>query len=91
MIKVKSNIGTIKTKEFILRSNYYSDIKIDDMINDFLEENYMIDIVDIKYTNGSLSGTSEFYVRALLIYRELEVTVLSESEYNDEFGIKEVI
>lgn len=85
MLKVNSIIGRVKTKEFVLKGNYYNKDTIDDMINDFLEENGEIDIIDIKYTNGSLSGTSEFYVRALLIYREPNPAIFSESEYNDEF------
>ena len=86
MIKVKSNMGMIKTKEFIRRGNYYNDIKIDEEINEFLEENKNITIIDIKYVNHSLADTSEFYVRALLIYREPNKRELSEEEYNDEFG-----
>lgn len=76
-----------KTKEFIIRGNYYSDIKIDDKINEFLEENKNIKIVDIKYTNNLVAGSSDFYVRALLIYKEPIVEpLLSEWEYNDLCG-----
>lgn len=77
-----------KTKEFIVRGNYYNDINIDDKINKFLEENANIKVINIKYTNSSLGDSSEFYVRALLIYKEPEVNpLLNEYEYNDLFGI----
>ena len=76
-----------KTKEFIVRGNYYNDINIDDKINKFLEENAKIKVINIKYMSGSLAGSSEFYVRALLIYKEPEVNpLLNEYEYNDLFG-----
>lgn len=38
-----------KTKEFIVRGNYYNDINIDDKINKFLEENANIKVINIKY------------------------------------------
>lgn len=76
-----------KTKEFIIRGDYYNDINIDDKINKFLEENANIKVIDIKYMSGSLAGSSEFYVRALLIYKEKIVEpLLSEWEYNDLCG-----
>ena len=56
---------------------------VDEVINEFLEENN-IEYVDLKVLNGDK-------YEVLLIYREPEVKVLSECEYNDEFGIKEVI
>ena len=77
-----------KTKEFIVRGNYYNDINIDDKINKFLEENANIKVINIKYMSGSIADSSEFYVRALLIYKEPIVSpLLSEEEYNDLFGI----
>ena len=84
MLKVNAIMGKVKTKEFILKGGYFSENTIDDIINEFLEKNGDVDIIDIKYTSGYFDS-NEFYVRALLIYREPNPAIFSESEYNDEF------
>lgn len=81
----------LRSKEFILKSSYYSNDTIDNMINDFLkskEENgILVSIINVAYTSNTLGGSNEMYVRALLIYKEHHVPTLTEEEYNDEFII----
>ena len=64
----------IKTKYLVTRQLYFE--CIDDLINDFLEENPNIEIIDIKYQSNMSavadSGVSgEYYhASALVIYKE---------------------
>lgn len=63
-------------------------MRLDEQINDFLEENPNFRFVDIKYwVKEHKNGEDES--QALLIYEEIprKSYELSESEYNDEFGI----
>lgn len=62
----------VKFKEFVLKCNYYNNDTIDDMINDYVEKRDT-EIIDVRYTSAVLDGTSEMYVRALLIYKEFEI------------------
>ena len=64
----------VKTKYLVTRQLYFE--CIDDLINDFLEENPNIEIIDIKYQSNMSavadSGVSgEYYhASALVIYKE---------------------
>ena len=68
----------IKTK-YLVTSQSFDDIEeIDDLINDFLEENPSIEVIDIKYqsnvsavADGGVSGTY-YNNSALIIYKERE-------------------
>lgn len=68
----------IKTKYLVTSQNFFDPEEIDDLINDFLEENTDIEVIDIKYqSNVSAvvdSGVSGTYYNnsALIIYREKE-------------------
>lgn len=66
----------IKTKYLVTSQDFLDQEEIDDLINDFLEENPSIEIIDIKYqSNISVvadSGISATYFNnsALIIYKE---------------------
>lgn len=66
----------IGTKYLVTSQNFLDQEEIDDLINDFLEENPSIEIIDIKYqSNISVvadSGISTTYFNnsALIIYKE---------------------
>lgn len=68
----------IKTKYLVTSQSFLDAKEIDDLINDFLEENSDIEVIDIKYqSNVSAvvdSGVSGTYYNnsALIIYREKE-------------------
>lgn len=68
----------IKTKYLVTSQSFLDTKEIDDLINDFLEENTDIEVIDIKYqSNVSAvvdSGVSGTYYNnsALIIYREKE-------------------
>lgn len=68
----------IKTKYLVTSQSFLDTKEIDDLINDFLEENTDIEVIDIKYqSNVSAvvdSGISGTYYNnsALIIYREKE-------------------
>ena len=68
----------IKTKYLVTRQSFYVTEEIDDLINDFLEENPSIEFIDIKYqsnvsavVDGGISGTY-YNNSALVIYKEKE-------------------
>ena len=66
----------IKTKYLVTSQNLLDPEEIDDLINDFFEENPDIELIDIKYqsnisaiADGSVSATY-FNNSALIIYKE---------------------
>lgn len=66
----------IKTKYLVTSQNFLDTEEIDDLINDFLEENPSIEVIDIKYqsnisavADGGVSGTY-YNNSALIIYKE---------------------
>lgn len=68
----------IKTKYLVTSQSFLDTKEIDDLINDFLEENPDIEVIDIKYqsnvsavADGGVSGTY-YNNSALIIYREKE-------------------
>lgn len=68
----------IKTKYLVTSQNFLDTEEIDDLINDFLEENSSIELIDIKYqsnisavADGGVSGTY-YNNSALIIYKEGE-------------------
>lgn len=66
----------IKTKYLVTSQDFLDQEEIDDLINDFLEENPSIEIIDIKYQSNISavddSGISATYFNnsALIIYKE---------------------
>jgi hypothetical protein len=68
----------IKTKYLVTSQNFLDPEEIDDLINDFLEENPSIEVIDIKYQSNisavADSGVSGTYYNnsALIIYKEGE-------------------
>lgn len=68
----------IKTKYLVTSQSKFDFVYIDDLINDFLEENPSIEVIDIKYqSNVSVvadGGVSATYYNdsALIIYKEEE-------------------
>nr|DAX75322.1 MAG TPA: Sporulation protein Cse60 [Bacteriophage sp.] len=68
----------IKTKYLVTSQSFDFVEKIDDLINDFLEENSSIEVIDIKYQSNisavSDGGVSGIYYNnsALIIYKEGE-------------------
>lgn len=68
----------IKTKYLVTSQNFLDTEEIDDLINNFLEENQDIELIDIKYqsnvsavADGGVSGTY-YNNSALIIYKEGE-------------------
>ena len=68
----------IKTKYLVTSQSFDVVEVIDDLINDFLEENPSIEVIDIKYqsnvsavADGGVSGTY-YNNSALIIYKERE-------------------
>lgn len=68
----------IKTKYLVTSQSFDVAEEIDDLINDFLEENPSIEVIDIKYqsnvsavADGGISGTY-YNNSALIIYKERE-------------------
>lgn len=68
----------IKTKYLVTSQNFLDTEEIDDLINNFLEENKDIELIDIKYqlnvsavADGGVSGTY-YNNSALVIYKEGE-------------------
>lgn len=68
----------IKTKYLVTSQSFLDTKEIDDLINDFLEENPDIELIDIKYqsnvsavVDGGISGTY-YNNSALVIYKEKE-------------------
>ncbi|PCR83378.1 hypothetical protein CQA85_01730 [Streptococcus salivarius] len=66
----------IKTKYLVTSQNLLDPEEIDDLINDFFEENPDIELIDIKYqsnisaiVDGGVSATY-FNNSALIIYKE---------------------
>lgn len=66
----------IKTKYLVTSQSFDDTEEIDDLINDFLEENPSIEVIDIKYqsnvsavADGGVSGTY-YNNSALIIYKE---------------------
>lgn len=66
----------IKTKYLVTSQNFLDPEEIDDLINDFIEDNPNIEIIDIKYqsnisavADGGVSGTY-YNNSALIIYKE---------------------
>lgn len=66
----------IKTKYLVTSQNLLDPEEIDDLINDFFEENPDIELIDIKYqsnisaiADGGVSATY-FNNSALIIYKE---------------------
>lgn len=68
----------IKTKYLVTSQSFLDHEEIDDLINDFLEENPDIEVIDIKYQSNisavADSGVSGTYYNnsALVIYKEGE-------------------
>lgn len=66
----------IKTKYLVTSQSFLDPEEIDDLINDFLEENPSIEVIDIKYQSNvsavADSGVSGTYYNnsALIIYKE---------------------
>ena len=68
----------IKTKYLVTSQNFLDTEEIDDLINNFFEENSDIELIDIKYqsnvsavVDGGISGTY-YNNSALVIYKEKE-------------------
>lgn len=68
----------IKTKYLVTSQNFLDTEEIDDLINNFFEENPDIELIDIKYqsnvsavVDGGISGTY-YNNSALVIYKEKE-------------------
>lgn len=68
----------IKTKYLVTSQNFIDTEEIDDLINNFFEENPDIELIDIKYqsnvsavVDGGISGTY-YNNSALVIYKEKE-------------------
>lgn len=68
----------IKTKYLVTSQNFLDTGEIDDLINNFFEENPDIELIDIKYqsnvsavVDGGISGTY-YNNSALVIYKEKE-------------------
>lgn len=68
----------VKTKYLVTSQSFLDTEGIDDLINDFLEENPDIEVIDIKYqsnisavADGGVSGTY-YNNSALIIYKEGE-------------------
>lgn len=66
----------IKTKYLVTSQSMFDFEDIDDLINDFLEENPDIELIDIKYqsnisaiADGGVSATY-YHTSALIIYKE---------------------
>ena len=68
----------VKTKYLVTSQSFLDTEEIDDLINDFLEENPSIELIDIKYQSNISAiadgGVSATYYNnsALIIYREKE-------------------
>lgn len=68
----------IKTKYLVTSQNFLDTTEIDELINDFLEENPSIEVIDIKYQSNISAvadgGVSATYYNnsALIIYKEGE-------------------
>jgi hypothetical protein len=68
----------IKTKYLVTNQDFLDPEEIDDLINDFFEENPNIEVIDIKYQSNisavADSGVSATYYNnsALIIYKEVE-------------------
>lgn len=69
----------IKTKYLVTKQDFFTNTKeIDDLINDFFEENPNIEVIDIKYQSNisavADSSVSATYYNnsALIIYKEIE-------------------
>lgn len=66
----------IKTKYLVTSQSFLDTEEIDELINDFLEENPSIEVIDIKYQSNvsavADSGVSGTYYNnsALIIYKE---------------------
>lgn len=68
----------IKTKYLVTSQSFLDTEEIDDLINNFFEENPDIELIDIKYqsnvsavVDGGISGTY-YNNSALVIYKEKE-------------------
>lgn len=68
----------LKTKYLVTSQSFLDTEEIDELINDFLEENPDIEVIDIKYqsnisavADGGVSGTY-YNNSALIIYKEGE-------------------
>ena len=63
----------IRVKGLVEKYNYKPHKAIDELINDFLEENPNIELIDIKYQSSASteSATYGYDTSALIIYREL--------------------
>lgn len=74
----------IKTKYLVTSQNFLDTIEIDELINDFLEDNPSIEIIDIKYQSNisavADSGISATYFNnsALIVYKEHEKLVVPQ-------------
>lgn len=90
----------VRVKEFFTEMEWdkenkcmvcHDGINIDEKINNFLEENPTIRVLDIKYcVKFGIKDSEDNETQALLIYEEIprKPYELSESQYNNEFGIK---
>lgn len=74
----------IKTKYLVTSQNFLDTIEIDELINDFLEDNPSIEIIDIMYQSNisavADSGISATYFNnsALIVYKEHEKLVVPQ-------------
>lgn len=66
----------IKTKYLVTSQNFLDTEEIDELINDFLEENPSIEVIDIKFQSHisavADSGISAkyYHISALIIYKD---------------------
>ena len=64
----------LKVKTFVMNSgNHMHHERLDTAINNFIAENGIEDVVDIKYSTSMSGDASMFYclLSAMLIYKEL--------------------
>lgn len=68
----------IRTKYLRERTNTLNYLRIDELINNFIAENYKIEIIDIKYQSNVALAIYGYDFRraydtsALIIYKELD-------------------
>lgn len=71
----------IKTKYLVTSQSFDDTKEIDDLINDFLEENPSIEVIDIKY-QSNVSAVADGGVSATY-YNDSALIIYKEGEKND--------
>jgi hypothetical protein len=71
----------IKTKYLVTSQSFDTIEVIDDLINDFLEENPSIEVIDIKY-QSNISAVADGGVRGTY-YNNSALIIYKEGEKND--------